>query len=194
VFEGKIETDEDVVDAVRRHDVCPRHVVVDSGDDTTHVYQFCLRHGFNAIKGGRGDMYAHEVLDPSDSKGRKTITVKRIFSQEKPLHEMLNMPPTQALPEDEPQFWLYQKAGIRDRLHYLRASKEIPWEVPSDVSSDYMAHMEAEVIEKRRDARGYDVTEWVQIRDRNDLFVCECYIAMLMEMAGLIGIQEPSQQ
>lgn len=194
VWEGKLETDEDAADVMRRHDVCPRHVVVDSGDDTTHVYQFCLRNGFNAIKGGKGEFYAHEVQDPSDIKGKKTIAVRRIFSVEKPLHEMLNMPRTQQHPEDEPQFWLYQKAGIRDRLHFLRAAKDIPWEVPNDVSPDYLAHMEAEVIEKRKDARGYDVTEWVQIRDRNDLFVCECYVAMLMEMAGLIGIQEAAQQ
>ncbi len=187
VFEGQVMMDEDVVDILKRHEVCPRHVVVDSGDDTTHVYQFCLRYGYNAIKGGRDAFFSHEIADP---KGKGTISVKRIYSPERPLHAMLGAPPTCADPGDEPQFWLYSKSGIRDRLHWLRGSKEIRWEVPSDVSDDYQAHMEAEVMEEDRDSRGYSVTVWKQIRDRNDLFVCECYIAMLMDMAGLIGTQE----
>lgn len=176
VWEGKLLTDEDAAEVVKRHEVLPRHTVVDSGDDTTHVYQFCLRYGFHAIKGGIHNFYAH-------AEGGK-----RIFSEEKPLHLMLGSPPTKPeSPLDEPLFWFYSKAGIRERLHWLRSTKEVKWEVPSDVSSDYLSHMEAEEMETRRDARGAEVNIWIQRKPRNDLFVCECYIAMLMEMGGLIG-------
>lgn len=177
VFEGKVETDENVVEILNRHGVVPRHVVCDSGDDTTHVYQFCLRHGYNAIKGGRESTYAHE------DGGR------RIFSPERPLWKMLNLP-SPVRPEDEinePQFWLYSKGGIADRLEWLRASKGIKWEVPGDVSDDYKSHMESEELSEKKNKDGFLVKVWTQIRDRNDLLVCERYIAMLMEMAGLIG-------
>lgn len=187
VFEGKILTDEDVADVMQRHEVCPRHVVADSGDDTTHVYQFCLRYGYNAIKGADQPWFTHEEEDTSDPTGRRKVKFRKIYSPEKPLHGMLNAPPTQENKLDEPQFWLYSKAGIRDRLHWLRSSKSIKWEVPGDASQDYIAHMESEVLEDDRDSRGYEVKVWKQIRERNDLFVCECYVAMLMDMAGLIG-------
>lgn len=177
VYEGKAETDTDAVETLSRHSVLPRHVVCDSGDDTTHVYQFCLRNGYNAIKGGRESLYAHE------DGGR------RIFSPERPLWQMLNLqsPTKPDAPVDEPQFWLYGKAGIRDRLAWLRASKGIKWEVPADVSEDYKEHMDSEEMQTRKNKDGYTVNTWTQIRARNDLFVCECYIAMMMEMAGLIG-------
>lgn len=177
VYEGKIEMDSELVDVIDRHAVMPRHVVVDSGDQTTHVYKLCLARGYNAIKGGTEVYYTHEG------------GARRIFSPEKPLHLMIaGTPPTKPdSPLDEPLFWRYSKAGIRDRLAWLRSSGSVKWEVPDDVSDDYRAHMESEELEKRRDHNGAEVSEWKQIAVRNDLFVCECYIAMLMEMGGFIG-------
>jgi hypothetical protein len=173
VYEGKLLTDEEAHDVMVRHDVRPQCVAVDSGDDTTHVYQFCLRHGYNAIKGEKSWSFAHE------DGGR------RIFSPERPLHLLVNQPATREDPGDEPLFWLYSKHGIRERLHWLRASTV--WEVPSDVSQDYQRHMESEQVEERKDQFGSVSHVWVQVLDRNDLFVCECYCAMLAEMAGVIG-------
>lgn len=176
VFEGKILTDSDVVDVQKRHEVLPRCVVVDSGDDTTHVYKFCLEHGYNAIKGAPQLWFAHK--DGS----------RRIFSEERPLHSMLQAHPTQENPIDEPQFWLYSKHGIRERLHYLRHAEAIKYETPGDVSDDYKSHNEAEELVQRKHARTNEtVNEWVQLKDRNDLFVCEAYCAMMADMAGLIG-------
>lgn len=166
VFEGKLETDGNVIDTLDRHSCIRRHGVADTGWDTEHVYAFCLRYGINAIKGGKSEWYSHE--------GR----VRRIFEPERPLHAMRGMPPTQENLCDEPHFWHYSKNGIANRLEWLRSSKVVKWQVPEDVSSDYKAHMEAEQI------RG---GEWVQVKKRNDLLVCERYIAMQAEMAGLVA-------
>jgi hypothetical protein len=120
VFEGKVETDENVIEILDRHE-CLRYCgVADSGDDTTHVYQFCLKYGIHAIKGGKEAFYSH----PDKSK--------KIYSVERPLHAMLNAPPkfeyqwqvvaeysdagipnyvSKLLPvKAEPKFWLYSKA------------------------------------------------------------------------------------
>jgi hypothetical protein len=205
VFEGKVETDENVIEILDRHECLRFSGVADSGDDTTHVYQFCLKYGIHAIKGGKEAFYAH----PDKSK--------KIYSVERPLHAMLNAPSKyeytwQEVPEyssdgtaipvaklapvkEEPMFWLYSKAGIRDRLSWLRAGGFVKWEVPGDVSNDYKKHMEAEELEKQVDATGHITMVWRQYSERNDLFVCECYIAKLMEIAGLIGIgaiEEPT--
>ena len=166
VFEGKVETDGNVIDILDRHQCKRRHGVADSGADTEHVYAFCLRYGINAIKGGKSPWYSHE--------GK----VRRIFEPERPLHSMRGMPPTQENICDEPQFWHYSKIGIANRLEWLRCSPIVKWDVPADVSEDYKSHMGAQVI---RDG------QWVELKKRFDLLVCERYIAMQMEMAGLIG-------
>lgn len=176
VYEGKLETEADVVDTVNRHDVIPANVVVDSGYAATQVYRFCLTHGFNAIKGGKQDLYSH------GEEGRK------IFSPEKPLHEMLNRPPSRENPIEEPQFWFYSKPGIRDTLNGIRSpDSTLEWVVPSDVSDDYQAHMESEELQEQVQTDGSRRMVWVQLKARNDLFVCECYIAMQMNMLGLVG-------
>lgn len=187
VFEGRVETDENVIDILDRHDCKRRHGVADSGDDTTHVYQFCLKYGINAIKGSREPYFSH------GDEGRK------IFSPEKPLWQMMNLPgPTRENPLEEPQFWLYSRLATMDRLAWLRSPGILPvdsaadvfrkpkWEVPGDVSEDYKSHMEAwELIDKK--VGGETVKTWNQIKIRDDLFKCETYVAMLMEMAELIG-------
>jgi hypothetical protein len=187
VVEGKFETDEQAAAAMNDAGLNPWQVVVDSGDDTTHVYLFCLQHGFNAIKGGKEYYYAH----PGGAR--------RIFSPERPLHEMVNRPPlfnyvpmtvggkrTMMPDPREPMFWLYSKAGIRDRLAWMRA--ETDFETPDDVSTDYLSHMESEeLIQERHPKTGEVIGKWIQLKARNDLFVDEAYIAMQLDMAGLIG-------
>jgi hypothetical protein len=189
VFEGKVETDGNVIEILDRHECVRRMGVADSGDDTKHVYAFCMRNGINAIKGGNEDWYTHhEVI------GGAQRAFKRIYSPEEPLHLYAECPPLYDGPHiNEPMFWRYSKKGIRDRLHYLRhpdprVKDPIKHEVPGDVSEDYQKHNDAEKLEVQRTGRTQSPTMvWRQVRERNDLFVCECYIAMMMEMAGLIG-------
>ena len=86
----------------------------------------------------------------------------------------------------EPLFWLYSKSGIRERLYWLR--KTTDYQTPGDVSEDYQHHQEAEERLARKHPRtGEEIVEWIQLRKRNDQFVNEAYIAMQVDMAGLIG-------
>lgn len=181
VYEGKVETDENVIAILDDHECERRFGVADSGDDTRHVYQFCYANNINAIKGGKSDWYSH----PAPDGGRK------IFSPPVGLHTMINAPPKYdyirignklCMNADEPRFFQYAKAGIRNRLEWLRTAPGVKWETPEDVSDDYQKHMKAEELQVNG-----GVEEWVKLAERNDLFVCECYIAMQMEIAGLIG-------
>ncbi|MGC3961310.1 MAG: phage terminase large subunit family protein [Verrucomicrobiota bacterium] len=177
VFEGKMLTDEDAVETLKRHEVPPSAVVVDSGDDTRHVYAFCLRHGYNAIKG-------------ADNEFSHPDGTKKIFSVEKPLHALINAPNTRANPNEEPMFWHYSKFGIRDRWNWMRkqGNEVVTWETPGDVSKDYVLHMAAEELVEKRNKDGEIRNEWIQRKDRNDLFVCTCYAAMQIEMCGWLEV------
>jgi hypothetical protein len=189
VWEGKLLTDDDVISVLREHGCVMHHGCADSGWDATHVYAFCYQHGINAIKGSDQALFSH-------GEGGK-----KIFSPETPLHSILNAPPRYPyvrtsgglVPDPrEPLFWHYSKFGIRDRLAYIRSDRSsVKWEVPGDVSQDYRAHMESEEMRETKNARtGETVGIWVQLKKRNDLFVCECYVAMLMEMGGFIGLEK----
>lgn len=188
VYEGKVESDEQVIKILDEHG-CDRWMgVADSGDDTVHVYQFCMQYGINAIKGGANQFYAHEG------------GARRIYAPETPLHSMINRPPmfdyvpvdlgagrSAVLPDPrEPLFWFYSKHGIRERLHWMR--NETIYETPEDVSDDYRAHQEAEDRTEETMPDGSTAIRWIQLKDRNDQFVNECYIAMQVDMAGMTGL------
>lgn len=188
VWEGKCLTDDDVIGVLREHGCLMRCGVADSSHDTTHVYSFCLRHGIHAIKGSGENFFRHELENGA----------RRIFSPWKPLHEMIGAPPIFEYKQeadgsyqpnpDEPRFWFYSANGIRERLHWLRNSGSVAWEVPADVSEDYQQHMEAWELEEQRAGKSNEVQHvWVQRKKRDDLRKCEEYIALLMEMAGIIG-------
>jgi hypothetical protein len=194
VYEDKHEMDQDVIARLDEHKCNRWQGCADSGDDTTYVYTFCIKYGINAIKGGKTIFYTHD--DQS----------RHIYSQERPLHVMLNRPPNfdyvevetnegvVLMPDPrEPMFWLYSKQGIRERLHSLRTYTD--YQTPDDVSDEYKSHQEAEQREERIiPSDGSRVYEWVQYKDRNDQFVNECYIAMQADKAGLVILEATEKQ
>lgn len=187
VYEGKVETDEQAIAIIDEHQ-CKRWMgVADSGDDTTHVYLFCLRYGIHAIKGGKEQFYSH-------SEGG----ARRVFSPERPLHKMIGRAPkypyvtvningtaTQMPDPREPMFWLYSRNGIRERLHWLRNNTD--YQTPRDVSEDYRKHQDSEQREERISPTDGTISfVWNQLKKRNDQFVNEAYIAMQVDQAGII--------
>ena len=84
---------------------------------------------------------------------------------------------------------MYSKQGIRDLLHYCRESEEFDFQIPVDVSDDYKNHMTAEaLVDHTIPKTGQVVKIWRQRKKRNDLFVCECYQAMMANLAGIVGV------
>ena len=180
VFEGKLHTSQEVITCLDAHECRRDWGVADSGADTNHVYAFCLKYGINAIKGGQTATYKH-----SDG-------TREIFSESRPLHMMIDgAPPKYDYVngrEDirEPLFWEYSAHNIRNLLAFLRDNTS--FSIPEDVSEDYRAHMDAEEKKvKRHHLTGEPVEYWHQGERRNDLFVCECYGAMIFKMSGKMG-------
>ena len=180
IFEGKLHTSNEVIGVLDAHECKRHHGVADSGADTNHVYAFCLKHGINAIKGGQTPTYKH-----SDG-------TREIFSEMRPLHMMIEGAPPKFDYLDgqsdlrEPMFWEYSAHNIRNLLAYVRDNTSFG--IPEDVSEDYRAHMDAEEKKvKRHHLTGEPTEYWHQGARRNDLFVCECYGAMLFKMSGRMG-------
>lgn len=180
VWEGKVLTDADAIGILDSHECLRLCGAADTGFDTPHVYQFCLQHGINGIKGDGRPFFHHK------DGGR------RIFSEEELLCLMANAPRTRDNPAEEPLFWFYSKAGIYQRLHWLRNAAGIRHDAPGDVSEDYKKHnSRIEFVTRRHPRTGENITEIVFHGERYDLAWCEAAIAMLAEMAGLIGSIKP---
>jgi Phage terminase large subunit (GpA) len=184
VWEGRCLTDSDTTGTIAEHGVTPLCVAVDSSHDSAAVYQFCLSHGYNAVKvAGRepGTPIARYFKHPDGSE--------RIFSFPKPLWELIGTAPSREDPNLEPEFWHLSLFGALDRLHYIRNSDSIIYEVPKDVSQDFLAHMESWEMENKRIARTNEtVPQWVQRRRRDDLLWCACCIAVQAEMGEILGM------
>jgi hypothetical protein len=194
VFEGKLLTEEDAAAVMRDHGVKPTCVVVDSGFHAiTTVYSFCLKHGFNALKGEKQLLFSH-----GEGKGSRIFSppksVSEMAGRGGPMYEMVQYEEddgstTLDYAIEEPLFYRYSKDGIRDRYDYIRSPESgIRCEVPGDVSQDFLDHHEAEEIRDSIEPKtGAPIKVRVQVRDRNDLYVCRCYFAMQLDMAGVIG-------
>jgi len=200
VFEGMVQTDLDLITILDEHNCKRRCGVIDATWDTKRILEFCYRNGINATIGSaKQDWFAH------------TDKVRRFYSVPKAIHAELNVPPKYNYSPsmagfvpamDEPMIWHYNKAGLLSNLMFIRNHRQSiinvkgeaqPWEyiaheVPSDVSEDYKIHNEA--WERKQSTRGRSkeqIEEWKQTRQADHMMLCEGYIAMMMEMEGLLG-------
>ncbi len=183
VFESLLLTDEDVVGTLKEHEVKPLLVAVDSSFDSSNVYGFCLRHGFNAIKiSGRepGTPFARYFKHDDGSS--------RIFSPPKQLCEAIGQPPSKEDESLEPDFWFVSLFGALDRLAFVRNAELVNYEIPSDISKEFLEHMESwEKQDKAVPKTGEIVGQWRQVRKRDDLLWCSACLCCQFEMAELIG-------
>jgi hypothetical protein len=198
VCEDKLNSEGEVLDMVRRHDVKPICVGVDAsftGEDR-YVYFFCLRHGFNAIK-------VH-----GQKTGERTFThgdgVRRAWTEPEPLwpHSANQQGPTKENPVEEPEFWNVSQSGAMDALAHLMARKrpkadkpneeESCFEIPADVSEDFKLHFRAWTREKFRVPATNALEErWKKVSEKapDHLYMCCTYLALWCEMAGATGAE-----
>ena len=187
LFEGRIDTDEEIEALREELKIMPILVWIDSGDGMTmmDVYRMCAKYGYTAIKGEDKNGYYH-IIKGGEKDKEKTF---RRYSPE----QMQVVTLEDGTPVKVPLV-LYSKQGIRDALYYLRESDDFDFQTPEDVSEDYKEHHKAErLIDWTIPKTGQVIQIWKQGKRRNDLFVCECYQALIADLLGLIGMV-PTQE
>lgn len=186
VFEGKLESEGEVLDALRRHEVKPICTGIDAswlGEDR-YIYFFALKHGFNAIK-VHGQKSGERTFMHDDG-------VRRAWSEPEPLWPRAagQQGPTKDDPEQEPEFWNISQSGAMDALAHLRSRKDRKYEVPADVSDEFKQHFLPWSLEEFRvPATNQVELRWKKASDKapDHLYQCCCYLALWAEMAGAIG-------
>jgi hypothetical protein len=183
VWEGKCLSDEDASGTIKEHKLNPLCVCADSSFASPTVYAFCLKHGYNAVKvaGREAGGVLQKFFKHEDG-------TQRIYSVPKPLHLMAGQERSRKNSEEEPEFWHISLYGALDRLHYLRNSTSVKWLVPTDVSPDFMSHLESWEQQTRRVQRSNQIVpQWTQVKKRDDLLWCAACIAVQAELAEIIG-------
>ena len=199
VFEGMVSTEQELVAILDDHK-CPRYAGgVDASWDTKTVLEFCYRNGLNAF------------MANASHKGwfiHQADKVKRFYSEGKPLHMELNMPPRFNysgsslgwLPsKEEPMVIQYNVAGLLANLFFMREhegnvkandphGEYIKWEVPGDVSDEYKLQNESWERTTIKQVKSNDEVEgFKKIRKSDHMTMCEGYCAMMMDIGGFIG-------
>jgi hypothetical protein len=189
VYEGKCEGDSEAVDVIRRHDVRPICVVVDSSYKAKQrIYDFCLRHGFNALKveGGRDREYKHE--DGS----------VHCWSPPEPLWQRAGRgEPTRENELEEPEFWLVADQGAQDLLNHIRAGEGRKFDLPSDISEDFKKHFSCWSLEAHKVPMTNEVKMiWKKSKDSapDHLYKASTYLAVQCEMAELLVVNDGGEQ
>ncbi|MCH6256729.1 phage terminase large subunit family protein [Puniceicoccaceae bacterium K14] len=177
VYAGKVVFNEDVENLRKEFNVQSRFVLVDSGDDTKRVYQMCGDYGYTAIKGEGRLLWTHRLNDKNRTK------VERIYS---PIQNTDVYKGTKNSGRVFVDRIHYSKHSIRDALNDVRTGSHCNWEVPEDVPEFYKEHMSTESLEAQVQSDGTTRMIWKQIPgSRNDLFVCECYQMILVDLTNL---------
>jgi hypothetical protein len=172
VWEGRCDTEGEVAAVLKQHEVKPCCVVVDTSWNATYVYNVCLKYGYNAVKVDEKPGWPWE--DGSF----------RFYSEPRPLFMVASAPPSRNDNVDEPQFWHVSKYTGMERLIFIRQSPKVKYEIPVDVSPEFLQHFDSWSLELIRQKDGQPKMKWRQMRDDDHLFQCGVYIISMIDLLG----------
>lgn len=183
VWEGRCADKAEVVAVLKQNEVDSTNVVVDVSKNQRYLALWCLEHGYHGIKiEGSRDAQVKYYLHEDGSQ--------RVYSTPEPLWRIENQPDWSG---SSSCFWKINKWGAMERLAQVRASKEIKYEVPGDVSEAFKQHNAAWQRKERRAPLTNELQFiWHTSPDEPDhLYQCCAYLVTLAEMEGLVGQLPP---
>jgi hypothetical protein len=173
VWEGRCDTEGEMVAVLNEHEVKPICTALDSSWDTTFVYTICLRYGFNAVK-------AEDKTEWPWPDG-----TRRFYCEPRPLCMVANTPPARPdNPMAEPDFWLFSKYVAMERVVFMRQSKAGKYEIPTDVSNDFVEQFDSWDVQPVPQKDGQVNMKWRKTRDDDHLFQCAAMIIPMVDLAN----------
>lgn len=131
-------------------------VGIDCAYEPQSVLGACAANGWIGLNGFRSESFN------IDKNGKK---YKRVFSQ--PSFSKSNIGVARS--------YLYSSSRIKDLVSALKRGDGLKWEIPHDVTDDYLNSLNSEIKKSKADGS----FEWIKIRDRNDMWDCECEVLVM---------------
>lgn len=170
LWHDRVLTWEDIEDIQKRFSILPNLVFIDAGYNSYEVYKQCGKHRWIALMGDNRANFVHR-LPQGKSVFRFYSPVKNIFISRDVRCRM--------------HFW--SNLNVKDTLARIRRNQNpangATWEVPTDISEDYLKQMESEHRIKKGNS-----WIWEQIGNRpNHYLDCEamnCAGALMLKIIG----------
>jgi transcriptional regulator with XRE-family HTH domain/energy-coupling factor transporter ATP-binding protein EcfA2 len=168
LWEGKLLTWEQIVALAERLKIRPRLVCIDAQFDSDEVYRWCAKMDWTALHGSGDEKFMHMVGNQKEfrfySPTKRANLGRGLFAR----------------------YIFWASDPIKDKLYRLRRGAAEPWEIPSDVSADYVAQIDSEVKKDFIQPKTKQVTQrWQKIRRHNHLWDCEAMqvaVAMIVKL------------
>lgn len=170
VWEGRLETKEQLLALAQEYGVSM--VFIDSGYNQTYIYKLCF--DFNALNNnitwiavkGHHENFTHILPD------NKT-QVTRIYS---PTGQGEVYAGNSGQIEGTVSYILYNTQSLKTYLNDMRNHDGYSFEIPTDVSQDYVEHLQnEELVEMIHPKSKEKYYVWDNKKRRNDLLMCEAY-------------------
>lgn len=154
-------------------------VAIDTGYNASMVYQEIVKSNYRwkAFKGDGVHSYSHDGVRRcwTSSKADPAIGTSK-QGKLKPV-----------------RLFLWANHITKDTLLQHMRGEAATWQLPQDVSSQYMDEVTAEMREERVDAKGRISYEWVQVRRNNHALDCEC-MNLVAALITKIALTEPDEE
>jgi hypothetical protein len=205
VFEGRVETDSEMLKVLDDHGVLRSAVFLDASKNTKSILSLCYREGLNAVSG----IESHRGHFRHDDGSR------HYYSQEKVICAELNMPPKYeqvnerkesgwelAYDPKEPVAISYNKAGLLKNFFFLKDMKAnvlsdkpdstvedyISIIIPSDVSDEFKLHFDSwERVPFANKKTNDEIEGFRKLRRQDHLMMCLAYADMILDWSGMLG-------
>jgi hypothetical protein len=169
IYEGRVNTFEQIANIAQRLKVQPRLCFVDAQFETQEVYFWCAKHNWTALHGSGDDRFYHN-LGGQQQEARYYSPTKR-----------------HGVGRDLVVRYIYWASDpVKDKLAALRRGAGESWEIPKDVSDDYIEQIDAEVKKDFIHPKTKQVTQrWQRVRRHNHLWDCEAMqvaVAMILKL------------
>lgn len=180
---GRLNSESDIEEARRAHNVFQDAVIVDCGYEQNEVAKLCAARGWTAFKG-------------DDSKSFPSFSKPTDGSQSKRIELPYTFPPrfidpgvgTAEQNRMRCRLFLWSNPTIKDFLFRLKTGRGMYWGVPGDAPKEHIQHMSSEMKKKERNKKtGQSEYRWVVIgRRQNHLWDCECMQLVAAMLQGLV--------
>lgn len=175
LYFSRVTTTEQNEELRIQYGVEPQLVFEDAGYFPEGVYTDCQKYGWTALKGSGENYFSHEI------KGQK---LKRLWTNAtRILHNGQMIP-----------LFHWASDPIKDVLYNLRSGKGASWELPDDVSAEYVNQLNGERKKQRINGKtGRPEWRWsrTHANHANDLEAMQTVVAMML---SVLTAPETSQQ
>lgn len=168
---GRVFTFDELRTEQNRLAVKDGDVAIDSGFRTAEVYQQCQRFGWKPMKGVTQEYFTEH--EPDGQSTRKLWTTSRADPAMGTAGQGMTMLP----------LFLFCADAVKDMLSLFMGGNGPKWELPADVSEEYLRHLAAEKAVLKESGK----REWKRISRANHWLDCEAMNLVAAIAVGLVA-------